>query len=125
MEEKTPFAVQAAKASWAAPLLTIAIGFGAKTVSADPETGRTIMLIAGLISILLVLAGLVLGVVALFGIPKHGMKGILLPSIIGIALCSLWLSLLYTAAQAARQAAERAQQRTAAQSILPPEIANH
>jgi hypothetical protein len=125
MEEKVPFAVQAAKASWAAPLLAIAIGFFARTVSSDPETGRSIMLVVGLISLVLVLAGLVLGVVAMFGIRKHGIKGILFPSIIGIALCSLWLYLLYAAIQAARQAAERAEQRTAVQTSLPREAVNH
>ena len=112
MNEKPPFAVQAAKASWIAPLLAIGLGIAGTTFASgdsrtDPETLRTIALILGGICAVIVVAGLVFGVTALFGIRKHGVKGILLPAIIGILLCCGWLYLAYSSIQVARQAAER------------------
>jgi len=112
MNEKPPFAVQAAKASWIAPLMAIVLGIAGTTFASgdshtDPETLRTIALILGGICGVIVVAGLVFGIAALFGIRKHGAKGILLPSIIGILLCSGWLYLVYNSIQVARQAAER------------------
>jgi hypothetical protein len=111
MDQKSPFAVQAAKASWIAPLLTILLGFAGQAISAGkantpPETVRAVALAIGGISVIIVLAGLMLGILALFGIRKHGIKGILMPSIIGILLSCGWLYLLFTAIQAARHAAQ-------------------
>jgi hypothetical protein len=114
MTDKTPFAIQAAKASWVAPLITIVLGVAARSATANsseisPGTMRTIWLVTGGLSLLIVVAGLVLGILALFGIKKHGIKGILFPSIVGILLSLGWLYLLASAVQVARQAAERAQ----------------
>lgn len=79
---------QAAKASWAAPLVAIVANFVMR--NADPGSGRAIW---GLALIGIYGLGLVLGVVALFGVPKHGRKGILVPAAIGIALNALILLL--------------------------------
>jgi hypothetical protein len=40
-------------------------------------------------ALLLIAVGLVSGIVALFGVSKHGKKGILVPAIVGIVICGL------------------------------------
>lgn len=99
MPESPPFVFQAAKASWVAPLVASALGFGAKialqgNTQLDPQTLRVAWLVIGGLAVLIVTAGLVLGIAALFGVKKHGWRGILIPSVIGILLCSGYLYLL-------------------------------
>jgi hypothetical protein len=101
VSESPPFAFQAAKASWAAPLLACALGFGAKVALGnnssrplDPETLRIAWISIGAICAMLAVAGLILGIVALFGIAKHGWKQILIPSVAGILLSSGYIYLL-------------------------------
>jgi hypothetical protein len=102
MAENPPFAFQAAKASWMAPLVAIALGIagnsmlqsGSNLGEEGADTIRTGKIIMALIAFAIVLVGVVFGVIALFGIKKHGGKGILLPSIIGLLLSGGYLYLV-------------------------------
>jgi hypothetical protein len=112
MAEKEPLAYQAAKASWMAPLIAIGLSIATNVmVTGDSHmeegTVRTVRFAVGLIGVAIVLAGLVFGVIALFGIKQHGAKGILVPSIIGILLCSGFIYLLVQAFMLAQQLKER------------------
>ncbi len=44
-----------------------------------------------LVALLLIVVGLIFGIIALFGISKHGTKGILAPAIVGIIINGLLL----------------------------------
>jgi hypothetical protein len=85
-----------------APLLAVAVGMGTNVMvsgnsTLEPDIRRTIWLVVGGICVLMVLAGLVCGVLALIGIRRHGRKGVLIPSIVGILLSSGYLYLLINA----------------------------
>jgi hypothetical protein len=99
MDTPTPqrmasFSHLAAKLSWVCPIITIIIFvlliFGRQLVARK--------IVAGVASsaLLLVVIGLILGIVALFGISKHGTKGILAPAIVGIIINGLLLSFVVT-----------------------------
>ncbi len=75
---KKPFTQQAATASWLAPVLACFLSYATKPAS---RSGNMIMLT---IEVLFIVAGLVFGIIALFGIRKHGREGILKPAIAGI-----------------------------------------
>ena len=91
---KSGWAVQMAKASWCCPVIIWVLMFVAR---------RSISrLILDLIAAVLMVAGFVLGIVALFGIPKNGTKGILAPAIVGIAFNSLLMFIFVTNFMAAR-----------------------
>ena len=51
----------------------------------SPLLGIVFNLCMGL-GVLIMLAGMILGIVALCGIPKHGRKGILVPAVIGLSI---------------------------------------
>jgi hypothetical protein len=55
-----------------------------------------------LVALLLIVVGLVFGIVALFGISKHGTKGILAPAIVGIIINGLLLFIFVTNFMTAR-----------------------
>jgi hypothetical protein len=115
MPEKLPFPYQAAKASWMAPLLAIALGFAGTTMLQNNqnlgEQGagaiRSGKIVIGLIAIAIVVVGIVFGILALFGIKKHGPKGILIPSIAGLLLSSGYLYLVVSTLLIAKHMAEQ------------------
>lgn len=83
MESKNPFSKQAAKASWAIPLITFGMMlFGTSLMKTNYAAFSAISMIVPV----LLLVGFILGIVGLFGIKRHGKDGMLLPSIIGILL---------------------------------------
>ena len=55
-----------------------------------------------LVALLLIVVGLAFGIIALFGIPRHGMKGILVSAIAGITMNGLLLFIFVTNFMAAR-----------------------
>ena len=87
---KQPFAIQAAKASWIIPLLCLGIMVLGKFAIESPKG----LLIVSDLAILLFVFGIFFGLFSLFGIKDYGRKGILLPSITGIILNSVFLTLL-------------------------------
>jgi hypothetical protein len=69
--------------SWACPIVAfLLVVFGRQL---------GVRVIIGPVGLLLIVAGLIFGVVALFGVSKHGTKGILAPAIVGIILNGLLL----------------------------------
>jgi uncharacterized membrane protein YeaQ/YmgE (transglycosylase-associated protein family) len=99
--QTTSFAHQAAKLSWACPIIVFLLLMFGRQVSSP--------VILDLIALLLIVVGLIFGVIALFGISKHGRKGILAPAIVGIIINGLLLFIFVTNFIAARA---RAQQHT-------------
>jgi hypothetical protein len=91
------FAHQAAKASWAGPIVVfVLLVFGHQIAS---------QVLLELIALALILAGMGLGIAALFGIRKHGRKGILVPALVGLVINGLLLLIFITNFLAARQQA--------------------
>jgi hypothetical protein len=90
----TSFSHRVATLSWVCPIITIIIFvlliFGRQIVAR-----KAIALVASSALWLLVI-GLILGIVALFGISKHGTKGILGPAIVGIIINGLLISFVVT-----------------------------
>ena len=95
----TSFAHQAAKVSWACPIIIFGLSvFGGHVGSP---------VIIDLIALLFILVGLTFGVVALCGISKHGKKGILVPALIGIIINGFLLFVFVTNFMAARARAQQ------------------
>jgi len=55
-----------------------------------------------LVALLLMITGLILGIVALAGIPRHGAKGVRAPALVGIIINSLLIFIFVTNYMAAR-----------------------
>jgi hypothetical protein len=82
--QSTTLAHQAAKGSWHSVVIVFVLGVFSRPARAEVAFES--------ISFFVMVVGLVLGVIALFGIRKHGRKGILTPAIVGIVLNALLLS---------------------------------
>ena|ERR1035441_4906562 len=87
---KKPFAFQAAQASILAPLISIGIGI-VVNVGLGSQTTPMAKIITSSLCTLLIGSGLILGICALFGIPRHGRKGILGRAVVGIVVNGLFL----------------------------------
>lgn len=94
-----PFAHQAAKLSWVCPIIIFLLLVAGKQAISP--------LILDLIGLLLIVVGLIFGIIALFGISKHGTKGILAPAIVGIIINGLLLFIFVTNFVAARARAQQ------------------
>jgi hypothetical protein len=97
---------QAATASAFAPLIAIGLTIfsSAARTSLDSQSQRPVALIGAIVSGILILLGLICGIVALFGIRRHGKKGILAK-----ALCGIIIPLLLSALAIPNFMAARAQ----------------
>lgn len=88
-EEQTPassFPQQAAKFSFYAPLVAIFLGF---IIQPQVQGNRMAMVVLGLTSTILIIAGLVFGIVALAAIKRHGREGILGRALVGTCINGL------------------------------------
>jgi hypothetical protein len=95
--EATAFAHQVAKASWVCPVIVfLLLIFG-------PRGSRYII---GLAADLFLIVGLVFSFISLLGIRKHGSKGLLVPTIVGLILNGLLLSMLISALLRAKTRAQ-------------------
>ena len=100
---------QAAKASWVAPLVALLLGFCTLDYRRQPDN-RDSALIIGVVNVLLIAGGLVLAIVAFFGIKRHGSEGIVAPAIAGLVINGLLVVLalsLLPALNRARNTAAR------------------
>jgi hypothetical protein len=88
------FSRQAANLSWICPIVTIII-FVLLILSRQTVPRKIIALVASG-ALCLIVIGLMFGIVALFGLSKHGTKGILAPAIVGIIVNGLLLSFVVT-----------------------------
>lgn len=97
--QPTAFAHQAAKLSWVCPIIVfVLVAFGG-------HIGARVII--ELIALLLIVVGLIFGIVALFGISRHGSQGILAPAIVGIIMNGLLLFIFVTNFMAARAKAQQ------------------
>lgn len=93
-KESVPLAKQLAKASWLAPLLVfLMIRFLRSGTTSSQATQDMILTIVGSF---LYLVGFLCGVTALFGLRRHGRKGILVPALIGASISGLLLMIVVT-----------------------------
>ena len=97
---KTAFAFQAAKASWVSAVVVFFL------ITIGGRTGGKALI--ELLALLLIFVGLVLGVIALFGVRRHGTKGILAHSLAGILINGLLIFIFVTNFLAARARARKA-----------------
>jgi hypothetical protein len=99
------FASQAATFSLVAPLLCIGMNvFAGETVHGN----RIAMMVLGGTCALLIIAGLVLGIVALFATRRHGRKGILGKAVAGVCINGIIVALMVLTIPAMTRAARHA-----------------
>jgi hypothetical protein len=94
-----PFPVQAAKFSLYVPIVIVVLNCVLNSTlnkpndtAASTSMNHVALLLIGILCQLGLVAGLVLGIVALFGIKKHGAKRILPRAITGILLNAFFLA---------------------------------
>ena len=87
---KQSFVQQAARASWILPLATIVL-MGVGSAAMKTKIGG---LISGAVFLLLLLAGMILGILGCFGVKRHGAKTTIVPGAIGAVLNAAILGLL-------------------------------
>jgi hypothetical protein len=99
--DSKPLAVQLAKASWVAPLLVVVMNMLLKNVSVTESESVTQSVVFTVFAVIFFIAGFVSGVVALFGIPKHGWRGILIPALIGVLVSGAMIGVVVSNVRAA------------------------
>jgi hypothetical protein len=88
----TSFSHQAAKLGWVCPVISVTIF--ALLIFSRHIVARKIIPGIVLLALSLMVIGLILDIVALFGISRHGTKGILAPAIVGLIINGLLLFFL-------------------------------
>jgi|ERR1017187_2002125 uncharacterized membrane protein YsdA (DUF1294 family) len=83
----TSFAHRAAMLGWVCPVISLIVF--ALLIFDRQIVARKIIPIIVEVALLLIGVGLIFGIVALFGVSKHGRKGILVPAIVGIIISGL------------------------------------
>ena len=108
---KKPFAVQAARASFLAPIIAFVCGIVVKgaIVNSHMQIPRIVNIITGSCGCLLILLGFVLGIVALFGIRRHGKKEILGYAIAGLCINGIIIIMMINLHFALKNMAHHAQ----------------
>lgn len=109
-------AQRAAKASWVCTVIIWVL------VTVGYYLG--LQLIVEPIALLLMIAGIVLGIIALFGFRRHGPKDILGPALAGILMNSALIFIFVTNFTAARSKALRERQGAALNKTLQPTAAS-
>lgn len=106
---KRPFAFQAAKTSWLAPILAVGV-----SVVINGALGRDLPRAASIVgsfcSILFIASGLVFSIVALCGVPRHGKRGILIPAVAGVCINGLLVAFMIISIPIQKKIAERARE---------------
>jgi hypothetical protein len=118
-----PFAFQAAQASLFAPLVAIGMSM-VVNVGMGNQAAPLVKIITGSLCVLLIVLGFVFGIVALFGVRRHGKKGILGRAIAGVCINGILVALMLVSIPGFMAAAKRAkemrqQQNSEQQSIQP------
>jgi uncharacterized membrane protein YsdA (DUF1294 family) len=83
----TSFAHRAATLGWVCPVISLLVF--ALLIFDRQIVARKLTPMIVEVALLLIVAGLIFGMVALFGVSKHGKKGILVPAVIGIIISGL------------------------------------
>jgi len=100
---------QAATASIFAPLIAIGVNILVVTsrTNPDPHTPRSAASLSAIVCSLIIFLGLICGIVALFGIRKHGKKGILVKALCGISIPLLLVAMAIPNFLVARDRAQK------------------
>jgi len=105
---QSSFPRQAALFSLLAPLFSFGIG-----IFLQPQVrgNRLAMIVLGMISVLLIISGLVLGMVALIATKRHGRAGIFGKALAGTCINGLLVLFIVASVPVLMKAVERAKQR--------------
>lgn len=114
-DSRKPFAAQAAQASVFAPLAAVVVSVMVN-VGEGIGSSSSAKVITAALSILLIVLGLALGVIALFGIRRHGRKGIMANAIAGVCINGLLIAFMLLSIPIYMKAAARAKQMRSEQS---------
>jgi ABC-type molybdate transport system permease subunit len=106
---KKPFAFQAAQASLLAPLFSVGVGVVVNVGMGNQATPLA-KLITGCLSVLLILSGFILGIVALLGTRRYGKKGIMGRAVAGICINGVIIAFMIISIPTYMKAAERAKE---------------
>jgi hypothetical protein len=83
----TSFSHRAARLGWVCPLISLIVF--ALLIFDREVLARKIIPVIVEVALLLIGVGLISGIAALFGVSRHGRKGILVPAIVGIIISGL------------------------------------
>lgn len=107
---RKPFAFQAAQASLLAPLTAVGVSIVVNAGMGNQAT-PLVKIITGSLCVLLIVLGFVFGIVALFGVRRHGRKGIFGRAIAGVCVNGILIAFMAVSIPGFMQAAERAKER--------------
>ena len=82
---------QAARVSWAAPVVSFALGCLGRAQMEDEALGASVIAATQMV---LIAVGLVCGIVALTGVRRVGSRGIVTPAVVGLLLNGLAVAML-------------------------------
>ena len=99
LKSKSTFSHQAARLSWICPLIAFLVVIVGKQIASQVAMD--------LIVLCFTLTGLIFGLIALLGIPRHGWKGIIGPAMAGLVINGLLLFIFVTNFLAARAKLQR------------------
>ncbi len=108
--QTTPPPRRAARLSWILPLIAVCLSLVSSQVMNPDGTSTTPARVLGGLGVLLAASGMLLALFAFTGIPNYGPKGVVLPAICGVLLCSVYLGLFMLTMARVRQAAMTAEQ---------------
>jgi hypothetical protein len=94
---KSSSQLQAARASWMVPIVTIVLMAIGNSVMQSSKSPLTAIIIGGT-SIILLLSGAILGIIGCFGAKRHGVKTTIVPGLIGAVLSAAILAILISIA---------------------------
>lgn len=88
MDEQKPFPMRAAEASFIAGLAAwiVPVSLRGNTAALPPDDARMYVLIIGLLSVLVMIIGAALAIVALRGVRQYGRNGIAVPAMLGLLI---------------------------------------
>lgn len=104
MPDTKPFAEKAARFSLCSPFIAFGLAMLSSMGQAGPRPPK-VAAVQGAISLTLVLAGLIMGFVALAGIRRHGSRGILGRAVVGLTLNGMIVAAMVVAIPLYRTAA--------------------
>src|SRR5687768_3959173 len=90
--EATPFHL-AARASYLTPIFALAFGM-ISTALRGPSQSLRGALVIGAINLFILTCGILMGLVALSGIGRHGKRGLLWPAVVGIVINLLFVAII-------------------------------
>lgn len=94
-QDSKPLPFHLARASWVAPLLVILMNLLLKNAGGGGQEGARAVVVT-LVATALYSIGFGCGLIALFAVKRHGRKGILIPALVGVALCGALLAVVAT-----------------------------